>query len=164
MAILITNAFVIKRKEQWHVVKRSICNKQISEMKIVMAFCSTKTIWTVVVISLSWLHVLSSYNLSCKTPLYSSSESDFRFVWRFVLSLLWLLSNCTCIMYLLLLVNLILIITWTINLYVSPYSPCLVVSLQIIQHKHGVLYPCYITLCYSVKNTRIKVSSVICSI
>jgi hypothetical protein len=139
--------------------KEAFCNKQISEMKIVMAFCSTKTIWTVVVISLSWLHVLSSYNLSCKTPLYSSSESDFRFVWTFVLSLLWSLSYYTCIMYLLLLVHLILIIPWTINIYVSLYSPCLVVSLQIIQHKHGVLYPYYITSWYSVKNPWIKVSS-----
>lgn len=104
-------------------------------------------------------HELSSYNLSCKTPLHSSSESDFRFVWRFVLSLLWLLGYYTCIMYLLLLVHLILIIPWTINIYVSLYSPCLVVSLQIIQHKHGVLYPCYITSWYSVKNPWIKVSS-----
>ena len=132
MAILITNVFVIKTKGPWHVVKRSICNKQISEMKIVMAFCSTKTIWTVVVISLSWIHVLSSHNLSCKTPLHSSSESDFRFVWRFVLSLLWLLGYYTCIAYLLLLVHLILIIPWTINIYVSLYSPCLVMSLLII--------------------------------
>jgi hypothetical protein len=135
--------------------KEAFCNKQISEMQIVMAFSSKKTIWTVVVISLSWIHVLSSYNLSCKTPLHSSSESDF----RFVLSLLWLLSYYTCIKYLLLLVHLILIIPWTINLYVSLYSPCLVVSLQIIQHKHGVLYPYYITSWYSVKNPRIKVSS-----
>ena len=135
--------------------KEAFCNKQISEMQIVMAFSSKKTIWTVVVISLSWIHVLSSYNLSCKTPLNSSSESDF----RFVLSLLWLLSYYTCIKYLLLLVHLILIIPWTINLYVSLYSPCLVVSLQIIQHKHGVLYPYYITSWYSVKNPRIKVSS-----
>jgi len=127
-------------------------------MKTVMAFWSTKTIRTVDVISLPWIHVLSSYKLSCETPLHSSFESDFRFVWRFVLSLLWLLSYCTCIMYLLL-VHLILIIPWTVNLYVSLYSPCLVVSLQILQHKHGVLYPYYITLWYSVKNPWIKVSS-----
>ena len=128
--------------------KEACCNKQISEMKIVMAFYSTKTIWTVVVISLSWLHVLSSYNLSCKTPLHSSSESDFRFVWRFVLSLLWLLSYYTCIMYLLLLVHLILIIPWTIVyepglsclVYMCEHEPsCLVVSFQILQHEHGGL-------------------------
>ena len=138
--------------------KEAFCNKQITEMKIVMPFCSTKTLVTVLVISLSWKHALSNYNLSCKTH-HSRSESDFRFVWRFVLSLLWLLNYYTCIMYLLLLVHLILIIPWTINLYVSLYSPCLVVALQIIQHKHGVLYPYYITLWYSVKNPWIKVSS-----